>query len=127
MYTPCEESVKKVIEQFEKGINKIYKKNGEFGIKHHAIEQCDENPNVFSIAAIDKSDHSNIGMIAYDNETKEICFFCYNPITGKHDEMEGIPEEESRCWWNAKELKIFLMFLTGEVRDIMLKNYKQNL
>jgi hypothetical protein len=126
MYLPCESSVSDAISSLTKSIKAACKKKSKFGIKKYTIEQCDENPNVFSVAAIDNSDYANVGMVAYDIEKKDVSFFCYNSLTGNHDQMEGIPEEDSRCWWDAKESKIFLMFLTGEVREIMEKNYKAN-
>lgn len=118
-YIPCEDRVKDVISQIE---SYFEKKQGEF--KSTDISQLDENPNVFSISTIDKDNFPNIGIVGWSEEDKDVRFCCFDSTRAKHDEQEGVDSDDSKCWWEAKNLDMFILFLNGDVRKIVRENYE---
>lgn len=85
----------------------------------HVCEQDEDNPNIFTLAAHDDNDHINTGIAAWSDEDQQLHFICHNPGTARHDELEGVPEDESKQWWEAKTRENMLLHLTGEVREIV--------
>lgn len=126
MNTPCEKSVRKAINSIKASLKEMREDEEYSGIERYSIEQSDENPNSFTVATVDSQKHINIGIVGYDEDNKKVIYCCYDSVRGNHDAMEGVPEEDSKCWWKTEELKIFIMFLTGEVREIIRRNYAKS-
>lgn len=120
-YTPCEEKVRLAVDKIE-----LYFKNHPEQFKKTDINQLDSNPNVFSVATIDSDNFPNIGMLGWAEDENKVSYCCYDSIRGKHDEQEGVPEEESNCWWEASDLEMFILFLKGEVRKIVHEKYENS-
>ena len=98
----------------------IHQSLEEMGIPH-VEEQDDENPDVWSVAALDSTDHANAGLVAWNKNTNQIEFLAHDPVRENHDLAEGIPEEESRCWWSAESAENMVLHLNGSAREIMDK------
>lgn len=86
----------------------------------HCVVQDPDNPNVYTVAAFDE-DYVNTGFVAWNEEEQRIAFLCHNPVVEKHDQLEGVPPEDSKAWWDAKSAEVFLLHLTGGVREIEAK------
>ncbi len=86
----------------------------------HAIEQDDLNPNVFTVAAYD-DDYINSGIVGWNEIEQRVMYLCHDPSRENHDVMEGIDENESKCWWDARSAAVFLMHLDGSAREVIAK------
>lgn len=84
----------------------------------YETEVCDENPDVIFIAACDKEGYENSGMFGWGADNR-MCYVAFNPMTAAHDDAEGVPEDESKCFWNPKDAEMMTWFLNGKVRKIM--------
>jgi hypothetical protein len=89
------------------------------------IDGDEDNPNAFTIAAKDKHDYINSGIIGWSKEDKKVIYLAHDQARENHDLAEGIPLEQSTCWWDCKSKEVFLMNLTGEVRQIMREKIKK--
>ncbi len=83
----------------------------------HVCEQDEENPNLFTFAAHDDNGYLNSGLVCLSDGA--IHYLCHNPEQANRDALEGIDEDDSKQWWNAHDKETFLLFLTGEVREIV--------
>ncbi len=90
----------------------------------HAVEQDDLNPNVFTMAANDNDGYLNSAIVGWDAANGRVAYLCHDPSRENHDVAEGIPEEDSKCWWSAGTAAMLLMHLKGEVRKIRAKARK---
>ncbi len=90
----------------------------------YAIEQDDLNPNVFTVAAYDDDCYVNSAIVGWDKEKGCVVYLAHDPSRENHDIAEGIPEEDSKCWWSAGTAAMLLLHLTGEVREIRAKARK---
>ena len=108
---PCREEVKNVLEYIR---DSLTSQGVEF-----QIEQDDINPDAFAIGALDKSGHGNFGLVGWNEEGNKVGYAAYDPVRGNHDEQEGVPEDESKCFWSPDSARVMVMFLTGEVRKIV--------
>ncbi len=91
---------------------------------YHAVIQDDLNPDVYTVAAHDEDDYLNSAIVGWDKEKECVVYLCHDPSRENHDLAEGIPEEDSKCWWSAGSAAMLLMHLTGEVREIRAKQRK---
>lgn len=85
-------------------------------------KQEDENPDAWSFIVMDSYGYMNVGIISWNREKQRVAYVALNPDTVKHDEMEGVSEDESKCWWSPTSARMFVMFLTGEVRQAINKD-----
>lgn len=85
---------------------------------YHVCEAAEENPNTYSYASIDHNDHFNFGFVSRQNDGTFV-YAAFDPIRANHDEAEGIPEDESRCWWHPADMAMFINFLNGTVSEVM--------
>lgn len=90
------------------------------------MEVTDENPNTIAVSALDKDGYENIGIFGWGNGGT-MSYAAYDPVRGNHDEVEGVPEEESKCWWSPKDADMMAAFLRGDVRRLMRKTMKMGL
>ena len=88
----------------------------------HVIRQEEENPYCFTCAAKDHAGYLNVGFVAWDKENDRVTFLAYDPLRANHDEAEGIPLKDSKCFWDAKNVENFILHLTGDVREIVKKH-----
>ena len=79
------------------------------------------NPNIWSVAAVDEFGYANAGIVAWDEEKQMVRFLAHDPMRENHDLAEGVPVEESRCWFDLKRIDYFMAHLVGEVRQIVAK------
>ena len=86
----------------------------------HLIEPT-ENPNTWSVAAYDDSDHINSGMVAWSEKEGKLIFCAFDPIRENEAAAEGVSEELAKPWWRPKDAEMMLSFLLGEVREIIAK------
>lgn len=84
----------------------------------YVIEADLDNPNLFTIMANDEEGYVNSGLLGWSEDLQAVYYACYNPVQANHDQGEGVAESESRCWWSAGSVDVFLCFLKGEVREI---------
>lgn len=87
----------------------------------HVCETDGENPDVYTVAALDDEGFVNSGLVGYAPDSGEIYFACHNPVTETRDHLEGVPEDESKCWWPAGSQEVFLWHLVGRVRVMAAK------
>ncbi len=83
-----------------------------------AIEPVEENPNAFLIAAEDKGGYQNVGIISW-NEAQGVVYGAYDPVREKRDVMEGIAEDESKCWFSPDSAELMVWHLTGRLRELV--------
>lgn len=86
------------------------------------IEPMEENPDTLAISSLDKDGYENVGFFGWGKDG--MSYAAYDPIRGTHDEMEGVPEEDSKCWWSPKDADMMAAFLRGDVRRLMRKTLK---
>lgn len=87
----------------------------------HVVEQDDLNPDVFTVAAYD-DDYINSGIVGWDEGRQCCAYLCHDPARDTHNTAEGVPEEENRCWWSAGSSAMMLLFLKGDVREIVSRH-----
>jgi hypothetical protein len=92
---------------------------GKFDFTVEQVEQA--NPDCFWVVC-EAGGYQNAGFAGWDKEKNELAFVCLDPSRAKHDEVEGVPEDESKCWWRATDTEIFIMHLNGSVREILKKD-----
>lgn len=83
----------------------------------HVCEQDEENPLLYTLAAYDDNGYVNTGFVCLSDG--RLHFLCHNPEQANRDELEGVPEEDSKQWWQADSKEVFFLFLSGEVREIV--------
>lgn len=86
----------------------------------YEMEQADPNPNVFSFISMDGAGRANLGFVSWCENPDRVGYAAFDPARAKHDEMEGVPEEESACWWVPKDAEMMAMHLDGTVRQVVL-------
>jgi hypothetical protein len=83
----------------------------------HLIEPTEENPLCYVVTCYDGY-RMNSGFVGISVEDT-LSFAAYDPVRGRHDEMEGVPEEESKCWWRPNSVTMMIWFLNGSVAELM--------
>lgn len=87
----------------------------------HFIERGSKEPWVYTVGAKDNDNYINSGVVGWNPEDKVMYFFCLDPAIARHDELEGISEDDSVCWFDAKTKEMFLYHLIGKVRKVQAK------
>jgi hypothetical protein len=84
---------------------------------HHLMEPTDENPLCYAVTCYDgyRMNSGFVGIGADDT----VSFAAYDPVRGRHDEMEGVPDEDSKCWWRPNSVSMTVWFLNGSVAELM--------
>jgi hypothetical protein len=85
----------------------------------YEAEVSDENPDVMVVCAADKQGYENVGLVGWSEDKGAVYYAAYNPVVGIHDEMELVPEEDSRCWFAPPTAEMFVWHLTGKIRAIV--------
>ena len=85
----------------------------------YVIEPSPENPDTFVAAAVDQEGYANTGIFGWNEETKLVRFFAFDPVRINHNEAEGI--ENGPVAWETKTAEFFVAHLTGEARQIQAK------
>ncbi len=93
----------------------------EQGLRHD-IEQVEENADCWSFMATDSAGYHNFGLISWHPERGAVTYVAYDPLRARHDEMEGIGEDDSRCWWSPPTAMMMLWHLNGYVREVMAQH-----
>lgn len=88
------------------------------------VDEIEENPLAFSCGTV-ANGHFNYGIICIDATTGLVTFHGHDDLRERRDVLEGIPEEESPCWWSTTEIDLFILFLMGEVREIQHQVYRR--
>lgn len=84
----------------------------------HVQEQDKDNPNLWTVAARDDSGYINIGFVGWSDVTNDVAFVAHNASRGTHDTEEGVQEDDSTALYTCADVDTFLLYLTGEVREI---------
>lgn len=87
----------------------------------HVLDQDDDNPNLWTVAAHDESGHVNLGFVSWNDVENELILIAFDPSRANHDTMEGVPEDESLCHWYPSDVDMLVLHLNGGVRDVMNK------
>lgn len=85
----------------------------------YETELTDENPNACFICSADKAGRENVGIIGWSEEKKSVIYAALNPMTVRHDDSEGINEDDSKCWWQPSSAEMMVWFLNGKVSEII--------
>jgi hypothetical protein len=67
----------------------------------------------------------NFGMIGYDEKGATVFYCAIDAAKARRNQMEGVPESESRSWWVTYDMDTFLRFLMGDIREVQHKAFKQ--
>ncbi len=86
----------------------------------HVTEQDPDDPNLFLCAAHDEDSRINTGYVGW-SPAGTVIFAAHKPEVENHDTAEGVPSEQSKCWWTPPSAEIFVMHLCGDVRAIVEK------
>lgn len=103
-------------EELAAALDFVHQSLEELGLKHDE-EQTEENPNTWSLMALDADGYANVAFIAWDEGAKTLRFVAYDQMRERHDLAEGV--EDSKCWFSLNTVDQMLMYLTGEVRRIL--------
>ena len=85
----------------------------------HVIETSPESPNTFVVAAWDNEGYVNTGIFGWNEETKRVRCFAFDPVQINHNEAEGV--EDGKAAWETKTAEFLVAHLVGEVRKIQAK------
>ena len=66
----------------------------------HVIETSPESPNTFVVAAWDNEGYVNTGIFGWNEETKRVRCFAFDPVQINHNEAEGV--EDGKAAWETK-------------------------
>ncbi len=80
-----------------------------------------ENPDTWCLIADDAQGYTNLAFIGWSDTTSTVIYQAYDPVRELRDIKEGIPEDDSACWWTPRTVDQVVAFLTGEVRKIVEK------
>lgn len=97
------------------------------GLAHEAEQDDAENPNCWGFACEDDAGYVNTGLLSWNEEDQRVVFACVKPEVVHHDRLEGVPEDESKCFWRPQLATQFIMALNGEVREIVAEHRAQQL
>ncbi len=87
----------------------------------HVCEADPENPDIYTVAAHDDDGFVNTGLCGWSETQGTVFYACHNPVTEAHDKAEGVPDDESKCWWSAQSTEVFVWHLSGRVRKMAAK------
>lgn len=90
----------------------------------HVQEVDADDPNLWICMARDKDDYLNGGIIGWDKTKDQIVFYAFDPLRAFHDDEEGVTPQDSRCFWDADNVNVFILHLIGEARQIVAKERK---
>ena len=92
----------------------------------YSVMPDDDNPDATFIISVDRDGYENFGVIGWNAENGAVAYAAYDPVRGRHDEMEGVPEDQSKCWWQPKDAEMMVMFLDGRVRKVIREEIARN-
>lgn len=85
-----------------------------------AAEQDDlENPNCWAISSRDHAGYEHLGLVSWSESEGKVVYAGLKPEVARRDTLEGVPEDESLCWWQPRDAQMFVQALDGTVREIM--------
>lgn len=93
----------------------------------HVTVQDDENPDCWSVAARDEEGYVTQGLISWSPEKGAVVYAVFDPLRASHDVAEGIPEDESKCWWMPNSAVMFVQALNGVVREVIAEDRAKKL
>lgn len=113
---PCRPEVEAVVAEIRAALTAQ-------GLTYEAEQDDVENPDYWVFTARDASGRLNLGMIGWSDEGGgKVGFVAYDPVRANHDEREGVPEDESRCFWRPSDWRMLVMHLNGEVHEVMARH-----
>ncbi len=104
-------------------VNEITHRLNKFNILYSLEHSNDEsNPNSFIIIAHDEHDYLNSAVIDWSEKMNRVYILAHDPARENHDVQEGVPVEDSKCWWECPDVEMLMLHLDGSVRQIMKKD-----
>lgn len=83
------------------------------------VHQEEPEPDLFSVSCRDHRGYLNFGLIGWSPVENQIIYTAYKPEVAAHDAAEGVPEDESKCWWRPDSAEMMRWHLIGTVREIV--------
>lgn len=86
----------------------------------HLVEIMEEeNPDCFSITCYDKDKYINFGLVGWDAAENRVFMAAYDQIRANHDSLEGVPEDDSKCWFVPQHVEHMIWHLSGRLRQLI--------
>lgn len=79
------------------------------------------------VTCIDHEGYRNAGLAGWNDKERRLAFVGIKIDVIKRDEMEGVNEDDSKCFWLCGSLEVFVAMLAGDVRRIMREHAKKAL
>lgn len=89
------------------------------GLPHVAEQDDVENPDCWAIAAADRAGRENLVLVSWSPEEGRVVYAALKAEVARHDEMEGVPEDASLCWWRPNSARMAVQALDGTVAEVV--------
>lgn len=109
---PCREEIANVVHFVEQTLTAA-------GVKH-AFQQDDENPNLWSVAAVSE-DRLYMAFVAWNEEDQCVSYLGHDKVEERRREAEGFSPDMALAFVNLHNAYCLTLWLKGEVREIQAK------
>lgn len=98
-------------------IDIVHEALNDLGIVH-AFDGDESTPNLWTVAAHDSYGYDNVAFISWDDKGDKLSFIALDPLRANHAITEGLPIEDSPCHYEAPDLAMLVLHLSGTVRQV---------